>query len=136
MNNLKHCVNCSSNLNLDCIFHRKHYESRILFTWDIDTGEWNVLDYGELVEIPPVLAFSRNSSELHRAVKKLANELTSVMITDLYSNDHLRVLDSSIDKSKDVLVDSENSIEFYRSRNYRQSFEHNYTYSSDMSDND
>lgn len=132
-NTVKPCVNCTSTQNLDCVFHRKHYECRILFTWDIDTGEWNVQDYGELLEVPPIHGYGRNSSELHRTVKKLATELIGSLgeQPDLFNN--VRVLDCCNEKSKEVLKDLDNSIEFYRSSNSRP-YDNNYTYSSDVSD--
>lgn len=131
-NSLKPCLNCSNSQNLDCVFHRKHYECRILFTWDIDTGDWNVQDYGELTELPPTFRYGRNASDLHRTVKKLATELSSGLGPDILSN--IRVLDSCNEKSKEVLKDVENSIQFYRSSNMRRSFDNRYTYSSDVSD--
>lgn len=113
-NNIKNCVNCSSHLNIDCLFHRKHYECQILFTWDIDTGEWNVLDYGNLIEVPPMLANGKNTPYIHRIVGKLAYDMISGLnaYSEIFNN--LHVLDSCMDKSKKVLKDIENSIEFYR----------------------
>lgn len=125
----KSCVNCSSNLNLDCVFHRKHYECQILFTWDIESGEWNVLDYGTLLEVSPVLASGKNSSYIHRIVAKLAADMTSGLnaYSDIFNN--LRVLDTCVGKSKKVLKDIDNSIEFYRTPGQ-------FRYLSDVSDLD
>lgn len=135
-NTVKPCVNCSNTQNLDCVFHRKHFECRILFVWDIDTGEWNVQDYGDLHEVPTIHGYDRNSSELHRMVKKFAADLIDGLgeQPELFQN--VRVLDCCNEKSKDVLKDLENSIEFYRSSDLRHLFENNYTYSSDVSDID
>lgn len=93
-----------------------------------------MLDYGDLLEVPPILGYGRNSSELHRTVKRVASELMAGMgdHANLFSN--VRVLDCCNEKSKEVLKDSENSIEFYRSTDLRHTFENNYTYSSDVSD--
>lgn len=115
-NNTKECINCSSNQNLDCVFHRKHFESRTLFTWNMENGDWEVLDYGELIEVSPTMAYKRNSSELNSVVKKLAADLSAdVSKRDICSN--LRVLDSCTNKSKEILRDEHNSIEFYRNSN-------------------
>lgn len=121
--NIKNCTNCSSSLNLDCAFHRKHYECQILFTWDIDTGEWNVLDYGNMTEVSASLANGKNPSYIHRIVSKLAADMISGLIaySELFNN--LHVLDSCVDKSKKILTDYENSIAFYRtSQHNRYSF--------------
>lgn len=111
---INNCANCSSKLNLDCVFHRKHYECQILFTWDIDTGEWDVIDYGNLLEVSPVLVTGKSTPYIHRIVGKLAADMISGLngCSDIFNN--LHVLDSCIDRSKKVLRDIENSIEFYR----------------------
>ncbi|XP_037027294.1 uncharacterized protein LOC119068035 isoform X2 [Bradysia coprophila] len=114
--NTKECINCTSNQNLDCVFHRKHFESRTLFTWSMENGDWQVLDYGELIEVSPTMAYKRNSSELNSVVKKLAADLSAdVSKRDICYN--LRVLDSCTNKSKEILRDQHNSIEFYRNSN-------------------
>lgn len=131
----KQCLNCTSSQNLDCVFHRKYYECRTLFTWDIETGDWNILDYGDLVEVSATLANKRNSGELNTAVKKMSKELstTDKMNRDIFN--HLRVLDSCSEKSKDILKDFENSIEFYRSSTGTDTFGGTFScYSSDQSD--
>lgn len=112
--NMKNCTNCSSSLNLDCAFHRKHYECQILFTWDIDTGEWNVLDYGSMTEVPASLANGKNTSYIHRVVSKLSADMISGLTAHSKIFNNLHVLDSCVDKSKKILTDSENSIAFYR----------------------
>lgn len=114
-NNLKNCTNCSSSLNLDCAFHRKHYECQILFTWDIDTGEWTVLDYGNMVEVSASLANGKNPSYIHRVVTKLAADMIAGLSVSSEIFNNLYVLDSCLDKSKTLLKDVENSIAFYRS---------------------
>lgn len=114
------CVNCTSNLNLDCVFHRKHYECQILFTWDIEAGEWNVIDYGNLLEVSPSLANGKSPSYIHRIVGKLATDLTNGLTahTEIFNN--LHVLDSCVDKSKKVLKNVDNSIEFYRTSQHKR----------------
>lgn len=121
------CLNCSSNLNLDCVFHRKHYECQILFTWDIETGEWNVLDYGHLMEVPPTLTSEKHTPYIHRIVSKLAADMISGLsaYTEIFNK--LHVLDSCVEKSKKILRDADNSIEFYRTPGQIR-------YSSDLSD--
>lgn len=122
-NNTKECINCSSNQNLDCVFHRKHFETRTLFTWNMESGDWEVLDYGELTEISPTLAYRRNSSELNSVVKKLAADLSAELSKrDICNN--LRVLDSCTNKSKEILRDVHNSIEFYRHSSKNSSIFH------------
>ncbi|XP_031633337.1 uncharacterized protein LOC116347070 isoform X2 [Contarinia nasturtii] len=124
---VNNCLNCSSNLNLDCVFHRKHYECQILFTWDIETGEWNVLDYGHLMEVPPILTSEKHTPYIHRIVSKLAADMISGLsaYTDIFNQ--LHVLDSCVEKSKKILRDVDNSIEFYRTTAQIR-------YSSDLSD--
>lgn len=46
------CLNCANGDRLDCAFHRRHFEARSLFTWDVCTGDWCVVDYGTLTELP------------------------------------------------------------------------------------
>lgn len=46
------CLNCANGDRLDCAFHRRHFEARSLFTWDVCTGDWCVVDYGTLAELP------------------------------------------------------------------------------------
>lgn len=104
----KQCYNCSS--NLDCVFHRKYFQSQTLFTWNVETGNWNILDYGDLTEVSD----KRNSGELNNAAKKIANDITSKFNGNLNTLNHLRILDCSNDKSKLLLKDLNNSIEFYR----------------------
>lgn len=111
---INNCINCTNNLNLDCVFHRKHYECQILFTWDIETGEWNVLDYGQLIEVSTSLTSDGRTPYIHRIISKMAFEMISNLssYTDLFNN--LHVLDSCVEKSKKILRDADNSIEFYR----------------------
>lgn len=113
------CLNCAR--KLDCVFHRHQFECRILFTWNMETGDWEVLDYGELNELrkdffSPIKIFSPNkmkTQSLAQTAKKLAQELSNTMgKVQNYAN-NLRVLDSNLKKSKTSLTDCDNMIEFY-----------------------
>lgn len=134
------CINCSS--NLDCVFHRKHYQCCSLFTWDVATGDWTVLDYGELVEMGPrwrSQSTKKQTTILRARARKMANQLRGGCgdeqegegkkrkenkkgerglgregVKEELVEDHLRVLDSCNAKSKDALTDLRNCIEFYR----------------------
>lgn len=78
----------------------------------MENGDWEVLDYGELVEVSP----TRYLSELNNVVKKLAADISAdVSKRDICNN--LRVLDSCRYKTKEILRDGHNSIEFYRNSN-------------------
>ena len=131
------CLNCSSNQHLDCVIHRKRYECRTLFTWDIETGDWNILEYGDMTEMQQRPANKRNqtTTEVNVTAKKLANDLKS-FVSDVFSN--LRVLDSNVDKSKELLRDYDNSIEFYlynkssRNLNHLNSFHDIYSDASNF----
>lgn len=114
------CVNCTSNQNLDCVFHRKHYECQILFTWDVDAGEWNVIDYGNLLEVSSTLANDKIPSYIHRIAGKIATDITIGLqaYSEIFNN--LYTLDSCIDKSKKILKNADNSIEFYRMSQHRR----------------
>lgn len=45
------CLNCANGDRLDCAFHRRHFESRSLFAWNVRNTEWNIIDYGDLAEL-------------------------------------------------------------------------------------
>lgn len=105
----KECLNCVN--NLDCVFHRKQYQCRTLFTWNLETGDWTVLDYGDLLEVAQK---SKSTGELNKILQKLAADFFN-NLNDLESFNNLRVLDCCNDKSKEFLRDYQNSIEFYRS---------------------
>lgn len=115
------CINCSS--NLDCVFHRKHYQCCSLFTWDVATGDWTVVDYGELVEMGKKWrnqSTKKQTAYLRATTKKAANHLRNALegkgrrgATEPRES-HLRVLDCCYSKSKDTLTDLRNCVEFYR----------------------
>ncbi|XP_055903449.1 uncharacterized protein LOC129939453 [Eupeodes corollae] len=117
------CLNCSR--NIDCVFHRKQFECRILFTWNMELGDWDVLDYGELHEFnrigQPYDSGSTKSSKsfgggLSQTAKSLAQDLAASLdkLQDFSSN--LRVWDSNVSKSKACLTDLDNVIEFFLKR--------------------
>ncbi|XP_055617132.1 uncharacterized protein LOC129762672 [Toxorhynchites rutilus septentrionalis] len=118
-NKLKQCHNCST--TIDCHTHRKIYQCRSLFTWNMTTGEWTVLDYGNLAAGPYLelkkLAtnYNRLLGKLRKFTRKLfaASEELESERTYEYLN-HLRVLDSNNEKTKQRLVDLVHMIEFYR----------------------
>lgn len=108
------CVNCARKLS--CAFHRREYECRVLFSWNMMSGEWDIIDFGELhdhnhFKYSPKNKYSSNVSLQHRA-KKLAREMSQSLqkLPDYTSN--LRVLDSNVKKSKKSITDLDNMIEF------------------------
>lgn len=118
------CINCSS--NLDCVFHRKHYQCCSLFTWDMATGEWSVLDYGDLVEMNKKWR-NQNTKKQTTILKARTNRVAMQLRASLAGrrvsagdegidgvDGHLRVLDSCYAKSKEALTDLRNCVEFYR----------------------
>ncbi|GAB0087464.1 uncharacterized protein DMENIID0001_017690 [Sergentomyia squamirostris] len=104
------CLTCTA--ALDCVYHRRHFHARTLFTWDTVSGEWNVEDYGDLHEVNS--ATTKNSAVLAKAAGALAKELRLSRKDIEIETDHLRVLDSCNEKSKESLCDLRNCIEFYR----------------------
>lgn len=114
------CLICTSTESFKCNFHFEHFECRTLFTWNIDNGAYEIVDYGELLEIP---SYKRNAGELMNIVKKYAKELlteSGFKNYDIYNN--LRTLNSCMKKSKEILHDFLNSIEFYRYNQTQSSF--------------
>uniref|UniRef100_A0A182QML9 DDB1- and CUL4-associated factor 15 WD40 repeat-containing domain-containing protein n=1 Tax=Anopheles farauti TaxID=69004 RepID=A0A182QML9_9DIPT len=115
----KSCQNCSS--TIDCQTHRKVYQCRSLFTWCITTGEWIILDYGNLSS-GPYLEVKKLASNYNRLLKKLRSFTRKLFTSGKgeYESDrtyeylnHLRVLDSDASKAKRRLTDLDNMIEFY-----------------------
>jgi hypothetical protein len=126
---LSQCFNCSN--DSDCFAHRKLFESTVLFTWKISGDNWNVLDYGQLKQLsgPMMLAHPVRGNRQEMLIKKLQRFIKKIFGKDRTENDlfdHLRILDSNEDKSKQSLVDHKNGIEFYR----RQPFDSPSTVSS------
>lgn len=104
----KQCYNCKS--NLDCVIHRKLYQCQVLFTWNTETGEWNVLDYGNLSEV----LNKKSSGELNSIARQSAAEFKSTLNYNTNLSNYLRILDCCNEKPKLYLRDQRNSIEFYR----------------------
>lgn len=135
------CLNCTNREQLDCAFHRRHFECRSIFTWNVQSGDWTILDYGELAELLPSVLRKRNAtgsggggastasmgtagdaagvagtaSELTRIVRRMAREFAPSLRKDGPADwAGLWTLDSCVDRSKERLRDQHNSIEFYR----------------------
>lgn len=131
MNSTK-CLNCSR--NIDCVFHRRQFECRILFTWNMEFGDWDVLDYGNLYEVPSSINHKKTITAtttvtaatsttktttpigLNKIAKTLASELSENINKMHNFKYNLRVLNSDIDKSKDSITDLDNCIRFYRKK--------------------
>lgn len=82
------------------------FQLRTLFTWNINDGALNVIDYGKLVPL---------KGTRHPPMTVDVNELTCKMTTTqnmIFS--HLRILTADVSKSKQKLIDMQNMIEFYR----------------------
>ncbi|XP_062534995.1 uncharacterized protein LOC134204184 [Armigeres subalbatus] len=119
----KQCHNCSS--TIDCRTHRKIYQCRSLFTWNIASGEWTVLDYGWLAS-GPYLEVKKLASNYNRLIGKLRKFTRKLFASSALAADeldsnrtyeylhHLRVLDSNNEKTKSRLVDMLHMIEFFR----------------------
>jgi DDB1- and CUL4-associated factor 15 len=126
---LSKCFNCSN--DSDCFAHRKLFESTVLFTWKMCGNEWKVLDYGQLKQLSGQMRLAHpirgNRQEmLIRKLQRFVKKIFRKDRTEVCNFDHLRILDSNEEKSKDSLMDATNGIEFYR----RQPFESPSTVSS------
>lgn len=82
------------------------YQLRTLFTWNINDGALNILDYGKLV---PLKGTRQIVSGID--INDLTNKLTTTQ-NQIFT--HLRILTADISKSKQKLTDMQNMIEFYR----------------------
>lgn len=79
------------------------------------------------MEVPPTLTSEKHTPYINGIVSKLAADMISGLSAYSEMFNKLHVLDSCMEKSKKVLRDVDNSIEFYRTpRQIR--------YSSDLSD--
>lgn len=94
-------------------------------------NDWKILDYGQLKQLSGQMRLTHpvkgNRQEL--LIKRLQRYVKKIYGKDwheLSSSDHLRILDSNEDKSKQSLMDLRNGIEFYR----RQPFDSPSTASS------
>lgn len=128
---LSQCLNCSN--DSDCFAHRKLYESTVLFSWNLNGDEWKILDTDQLKQISssqvklshPIRGNRQEIliRKLQRFIKRIFGKNRSALLDKF---DHLRILDSNEEKSKDSLIDFRNRIEFYR----RQPFDSPSTISS------
>jgi hypothetical protein len=130
---LSQCLNCSN--DSDCFTHRKLFESTVLFSWNLTGDEWKILDTDQLKQISGQVKLSHpirgNRQEI--LIRKLQRFIKRIFGKDRSAFDrfdHLKILDSNEDKSKEALTDFRNGIEFYR----RQPFDSPSTISS-MSSN-
>ncbi|XP_017040144.1 uncharacterized protein LOC108087324 [Drosophila ficusphila] len=113
------CLHCTG--RMDCAFHKRQYECRILFTWNMETGQWQVLDYGELREVheqfSPLKRLGKARLTFAQMAKKMGQEMAAGLglnLPDYTSN--LRVLTSDIRKSKMYISDLDNMVEFHLKR--------------------
>jgi DDB1- and CUL4-associated factor 15 len=120
----KQCYNCSNTLN--CLTHCQIYQTQTLFTWNIESGNWNCLDYGQLQLSPSTGScsgkiYKKTSTPDKTSMMTKLTQLTKTLFdaSRLHDNEnkylnHLRILDSCNEKTKDKLIDMDNMIEFYR----------------------
>lgn len=86
----------------------------------MSTGEWDVLDFGELHDHKLQNIFirkgvKRNPVSLAQRAKKLAREMAQTLSKPDYTS-NLRLLDSNINKTKKTITDIDNMIELYLRR--------------------
>ncbi|KAH8241949.1 hypothetical protein KR038_003162, partial [Drosophila bunnanda] len=116
---LANCLHCTG--RMDCVFHNRQYECRILFTWNTESGQWQVLDYGELMEtheqFSPLKRLGKARLTFAQLARKMGQEMADSLrlnLPDYASN--LRVLNSDIRKSKAYISDLDNMVEFHLKR--------------------
>ena len=85
-------------------------------------GTWSVLKYGKLKQTSAEnykKATSNNGGRHQNMLAKKLNKFTKKMF-DLEDegDDHLRILDSDVNKTKERLTDRRNAIEFFRRHPY------------------
>lgn len=102
-NGSRECTVCCT----DCLIHVKHYQCRVLFTWDTESGDWNVLEYGELIKVQ----YKPKLGDLGTIVKKHAQELMANH-NGVPPWNNIKILDSYYLRSKTCLTDNENAVEF------------------------
>ncbi|EDV93113.1 uncharacterized protein LOC6564021 [Drosophila grimshawi] len=112
------CMYCTGRMG--CNFHKGQYECRILFTWNMESGQWQVLDYGELKEIhelfSPLKRLGKSRLTFAQVAKQMAREMSASLnrLPDYTCN--LRVLTADIKKSKTSICDLDNMVEFFLKR--------------------
>ena len=124
---LSQCLNCTK--DSDCFIHRKLFESTVLFSWNLTGDSWKILDTDQLKQISVKLSHPIRGNRQEMLIRKLQRFIKRIFGKDRSKLDifeHLKVLDSNEDKSKESLTDFHNCIEFYR----RQPFDSPSTISS------
>lgn len=92
------------------------FECRILFTWNMETGVWDVIDYGELKEMSALSILRSSTGGLAKLAKTLSTELTNSLSKIINYSDNLKILDSTLDKSKPYITDLDHMVEFHLKR--------------------
>ncbi|XP_023174258.2 uncharacterized protein LOC111601751 [Drosophila hydei] len=112
------CMYCTGRMG--CVFHNRQYECRILFTWNMESGQWQVLDYGELKEMhelfSPLKRLGKSRLTFAQVARQMAQEMAASLnrLPDYTSN--LRILNADIKKSKSSICDLDNMVEFHLKR--------------------
>ncbi|CRL03889.1 CLUMA_CG017013, isoform A [Clunio marinus] len=109
---LSKCLNCAN--DSECFTHREFLESTILFTWKISGNDWRILDYGQLKKLGTFKRGSHPGNSRQKKLHSFGNKMFGRNLCHSGNSDHLRILDSNEDKSKESLVDLRNGIEFFR----------------------
>lgn len=117
------CVYCTGRMG--CVLHNRQYECRILFTWNMETGQWQVLDYGELKEMHELFSPLKRLGKSRLTFAQLAQQTAREMALSLSSlpdyTSNLRVLNADMKKSKSSICDLDNMVEFHLKRtNYNE----------------
>ncbi|KAH8307564.1 hypothetical protein KR044_003005 [Drosophila immigrans] len=112
------CLYCTGRMG--CVIHNRQYECRILFTWNMESGQWQVLDYGELKEMHELFSPLKRLGKSRLTLAQLARQTAQEMATSLNGlpnyKSNLRVLNSDIKKSKSSICDLDNMVEFHLKR--------------------
>ncbi|KAH8267276.1 hypothetical protein KR018_000673 [Drosophila ironensis] len=116
---LTNCQHCSG--RIDCVLHNRRYECRILFTWNMESGLWQVLDYGELREVheqfSPLKQLGKSRLTFIQLARNMGREMADSLrpcLPNYASN--LRVLSMDIRKPKAIIRDMDNMVEFHLKR--------------------
>ncbi|XP_030559819.1 uncharacterized protein LOC115761928 [Drosophila novamexicana] len=112
------CMYCTGRMG--CVFHNRQYECRILFTWNMESGQWQVLDYGELKEMhelfSPLKRLGKSRLTFAQVARQMAQEMSASLNRLPDYTSHLRVLNSDMKKSKSSICDLDNMVEFHLKR--------------------
>lgn len=90
------CLNCANGDRLDCAFHRRHFESRSLFAWNVRNADWHIIDYGDLAELASGIQRSRDHTTASLAA---AATLTIVSSSQRPARSPTAAVDNSVDGS-------------------------------------